>query len=90
MAGVFVVFEGGDGVGKSTQAALLADWARAQGREVLVTLEPGGSPIGEGDRAVALGEPLAVGGEDQGHVRVAGHGEAEAVGQEDLARGGRQ
>ncbi len=46
MDGVFVVFEGGDGVGKSTQTALLADWARQQGREVLVTLEPGGSPIG--------------------------------------------
>ena len=54
MAGVFVVFEGGDGVGKSTQTALLADWARAQGREVLVTLEPGGSPIGEVLRDLVL------------------------------------
>jgi dTMP kinase len=54
MAGVFVVFEGGDGVGKSTQTALLADWAAAQGREVLVTLEPGGSPIGEVLRDLVL------------------------------------
>ncbi|PFG17749.1 dTMP kinase [Propionicimonas paludicola] len=54
MAGVFVVFEGGDGVGKSTQTALLADWARALGREVLVTLEPGGSPIGEVLRDLVL------------------------------------
>lgn len=54
MAGVFVVFEGGDGVGKSTQTALLADWAREQGREVLVTLEPGGSPIGEVLRDLVL------------------------------------
>jgi len=54
MEGVFVVFEGGDGVGKSTQTALLADWAREQGREVLVTLEPGGSPIGEVLRDLVL------------------------------------
>lgn len=54
MDGVFVVFEGGDGVGKSTQTALLADWAREQGREVLVTLEPGGSPIGEVLRDLVL------------------------------------
>ena len=54
MDGVFVVFEGGDGVGKSTQTALLADWARQQGREVLVTLEPGGSPIGEVLRDLVL------------------------------------
>ena len=37
MSGVFVVFEGGDGVGKSTQAKLLAEWAIAQGRTVRVT-----------------------------------------------------
>lgn len=44
--GIFIVFEGGDGVGKSTQTKLLADWLSEQGREVVVTLEPGGSDLG--------------------------------------------
>jgi dTMP kinase len=44
--GIFIVFEGGDGVGKSTQTKLLADWLTGQGREVVVTLEPGGTELG--------------------------------------------
>ncbi|MDR1431305.1 MAG: dTMP kinase [Propionibacteriaceae bacterium] len=55
MAGAFIVFEGGDGVGKSTQAALLADWLRAQGREVLLTFEPGATPLGAAIRSILLG-----------------------------------
>ncbi|MEE9964244.1 MAG: dTMP kinase [Propionicimonas sp.] len=44
--GLFVVFEGGDGVGKTTQTALLADWVTQHGREAVVTLEPGGTAMG--------------------------------------------
>jgi dTMP kinase len=44
--GIFIVFEGGDGVGKSTQTTLLADWLAGQGREVVVTFEPGGTELG--------------------------------------------
>jgi dTMP kinase len=51
---MFVSFEGVDGSGKSTQAALLADWLREQGRTVLATREPGGTPLGEAVRGLVL------------------------------------
>lgn len=44
--GTFVSFEGGDGVGKTTQLTLLRDWLAGIGREVVVTREPGGTPLG--------------------------------------------
>ncbi len=53
-AGLFVALEGGDGAGKSTQAGLLADWLRARGEEVLLTFEPGGTPVGRAIREVLL------------------------------------
>lgn len=52
--GVFLSFEGGDGVGKTTQIALLVDWLRAQGREVVATREPGGTALGLELRAAVL------------------------------------
>lgn len=52
--GVFIVFEGGDGVGKSTQARRLADWARQQGREVVLTFQPGDTAIGATLRDLVL------------------------------------
>lgn len=52
--GLFVAFEGGDGVGKTTQQALLAAHLRAQGRDVLVTREPGDSRIGPQVRSIVL------------------------------------
>jgi dTMP kinase len=55
MLGLFVVFEGGDGAGKSTQAGLLADALRARGQEVVLTREPGGTALGESIRDVLLG-----------------------------------
>ena len=45
--GLFVSLEGGDGAGKSTQARLLRDWLEAAGREVVLTREPGGTPLGQ-------------------------------------------
>jgi dTMP kinase len=60
--GLFVVFEGGDGAGKSTQIELLREAIERTGREVLVTREPGGTPVGEAIREVLLtpdGDPVS-------------------------------
>jgi dTMP kinase len=43
----FISLEGGEGCGKSTQAAVLRDWIQAKGGEVVMTREPGGTPTGE-------------------------------------------
>ena len=51
---MFVTFEGPDGAGKSTQAELLRDALAAEGREVVLTREPGGTELGERIRALLL------------------------------------
>lgn len=50
--GVFIVFEGGEGAGKSVQASLLSNRLREQGLPVIITREPGGTRIGEQIRAI--------------------------------------
>ena len=54
-SGVFVVLEGGDGSGKSTQVALLVARLRELGREVVATREPGATEVGAGIRSLVLG-----------------------------------
>ena len=51
---MFITFEGIDGVGKSTQLDLLQQWLEGRGREVLRTLEPGGTELGHQRVAVAV------------------------------------
>lgn len=66
-AGLFIAFEGGDGAGKSTQAARLADTLESRGLSVLRTREPGGTPIGEKLRSLVL---------DHGHGHIDARTEA--------------
>ncbi|MFI0471444.1 dTMP kinase [Halomonas sp. HMF6819] len=60
--GRFITLEGGEGVGKSTNVAFVAQWLRAQGLEVITTREPGGTPRAESIRELLLAttfdEPL--------------------------------
>ena len=57
-AGVFISFEGIDGAGKSTHIDALADALQAAGRTVMLTREPGGTPLAEQIRALALHQPM--------------------------------
>ncbi len=56
--GLFLSFEGIDGAGKSTHIDALAEAFRAAGRQVTLTREPGGTPLAEKIRALALHEPM--------------------------------
>lgn len=58
MKGKFITFEGIDGAGKSTHIDSSAALLRQRGVEVVVTREPGGTPLGEKLRALLLAEPM--------------------------------
>jgi len=63
LAGKFITFEGGEGVGKSTQLQRVATWLCNRGLEVVMTREPGGTPRAERLRAILLergDEPMPV------------------------------
>lgn len=59
MSGFFIVFEGGEGAGKSTQEGLLADALIARGHTVVRTREPGGTPAAEAIRDIVLSPDYA-------------------------------
>jgi dTMP kinase len=66
-AGLFVALEGGEGVGKTTQARLIAIWLREQGYDVVTTNEPGATKLGMRLRALLL---------DTAHAGMSPHSEA--------------
>lgn len=57
MPGGFITVEGVEGVGKTTQLRLLAEWLRARGHRVRETAEPDGTRLGEGLRALFTTTP---------------------------------
>lgn len=60
MRGKFITLEGVDGAGKSTHLDWIADRLRSAGKEVVVTREPGGTPIGEELRKLLLADAMQV------------------------------
>lgn len=52
--GLFVCFEGGEGGGKSTQSRLLGEWLEGEGHTVVLTRQPGGTPVGQRVREIVL------------------------------------
>ncbi len=62
-SGFFLAIEGGEGAGKSTQAGVLAQWLRGKGHEVVVTFEPGATPLGSRLRSLLLDGLDGPGGE---------------------------
>jgi len=63
MTGSFLTLEGIDGAGKSSHVGWIAERLRRPGREVIVTREPGGTPVGEKLRELLLHNPMDVGTE---------------------------
>ncbi len=58
MTGRFITFEGIDGAGKSSHIGRLADWLKGRGHTVVVTREPGGTPLAEALRDIVLHRPM--------------------------------
>jgi dTMP kinase len=56
--GRFITLEGIDGAGKSSHVGWIAEWLGERGQRVVVTREPGGTPLGEQLRGLLLGEPM--------------------------------
>jgi dTMP kinase len=58
--GKLITLEGIDGAGKSTHVGTIADFLKVRGKDVVLTREPGGTPLGEKLRAVLLSEKLNI------------------------------
>lgn len=58
LRGKFITLEGVDGAGKSTHLDFIAEWVRQRGHELIVTREPGGTPLGEELRGLLLNRDM--------------------------------
>ena len=58
--GKFITLEGIDGAGKSTHVGAIADFLRGRGKDIVVTREPGGTPLGEKLRAIVLSQTMDI------------------------------
>ena len=58
--GKFITLEGIDGAGKSTHVGGIADFLRERGKDIVVTREPGGTPLGEKLRALLLSHTMNI------------------------------
>jgi dTMP kinase len=58
--GKFITLEGIDGAGKSTHVGAIADFLHERGKDVVITREPGGTPLGERLRDLLLSQPMHV------------------------------
>jgi dTMP kinase len=86
--GRFITLEGIDGAGKSTHLAWIADTLRARGRTPCLTREPGGTPLGEGLRALLLDPQQQVSADTEALLMFAARNEhLDAVIRPALARG---
>lgn len=63
--GRFITMEGGEGVGKSTNLAFVAEYLEAAGKRVVGTREPGGTPLGERIRALLLDKEQRMGSDTE-------------------------
>lgn len=70
--GHFIVIEGLDGAGTTTQAKMLTDWLRERGQTTCMTAQPSDGPIGRFIRRVLRGEELGTNGETMAPAAIAG------------------
>ena len=71
----FITFEGTEGSGKTTQIELLAAALRCHGREIVVTREPGGTPLGESLRSLLLDSDVPIGAIAEAYLMTAARAE---------------
>ncbi|NUN48844.1 MAG: dTMP kinase [Candidatus Brocadiae bacterium] len=86
--GLFIVLDGPDGCGKSTQAALLVDRLKAAGRTVVHLREPGGTPAGEKIRGILLDPAVTLGTAAETFLFMAARAELAPVIRDAVGRGG--